>query len=366
MLKLLSSVRITVVCLFLLFVLTFWGTMAQVQQGLYAAQERFFASFFFLAGGWFPFPGAQLVLWILFINLVAALITHFKKQSGWASIGGKITHIGLILYFAAAFFIFHLSRESYVHLGEGDSTNVSTSYTEWELAYWQEQGASRQVTALDSKNFKPGDRVAFNNPDFTLRVAQYYPNSDAYDNGSSPKPAGIISLDAISHIAGKPMDKEREKNIAGGVFDLSFGGKSLTLLLFGAETNPTRVAINGKNYYFILRHKTFPLPFALKLDRFKVAFHPGTDMAKSYQSWVTITTGSLTRQVRIYMNNPLRYKDYTLYQASYDTDPQGRQYSTLAVVKNSARLLPYISCLLVFLGLALHFLTQAIITKLRL
>jgi hypothetical protein len=42
--QLFSSVKIAVVCLLLLFVLTFWGTVAQVQQGLYVAQERFFHS----------------------------------------------------------------------------------------------------------------------------------------------------------------------------------------------------------------------------------------------------------------------------------------------------------------------------------
>ena len=78
---------------------------------------------------------------------------------------------------------------------------------------------------------------------------------------------------------------------------------------------------------------------------------------------VTISTGSLQRQVRIYMNNPLRYKDYTVYQASYDTDDMGRQHSTLAVVKNFARVLPYIACFVVFLGLALHFLMQALRSK---
>ena len=60
MIKFLSSPRITVVCLFLLFILTFWGTIAQVQQGLYLAQERyFFNSFFFSAGYRFYalFPG---------------------------------------------------------------------------------------------------------------------------------------------------------------------------------------------------------------------------------------------------------------------------------------------------------------------
>jgi cytochrome c biogenesis protein ResB len=86
-------------------------------------------------------------------------------------------------------------------------------------------------------------------------------------------------------------------------------------------------------------------------------------MAKNYESLVTITTGTLERQVRIYMNNPLRYKDYTVYQASYDNDSTGKQYSTLAVVKNSARIMPYIACLFVFFGLALHFLIQAFAAK---
>jgi hypothetical protein len=58
------------------------------------------------------------------------------------------------------------------------------------------------------------------------------------------------------------------------------------------------------------------------------------------------------------MNNPLRFKDYTLYQASFAVDQAGRNKSTLAVVKNSAQVMPYISSLLVFAGLLVHFLGQ--------
>lgn len=250
MIKLLSSVRITVVCLFLLFVLTFWGTIAQVGHGLYAAQERFFASFFFLAGGWLPFPGAQFVLWVLFINLLSSLIDHFIKDHRLTDIGSKITHAGLLLYCAAAFFIFHLSHETTVRLMEGESTNVSVS----------------------SKNSSPGTKTALN-------------------------------------------------------------------------------------------HKSFPLPFTLRLDHFKAEFYLGTDTPKNFESQVTMSTGSLKRQARISMNNPLRYKNYTVYQASYDTDSKGRKFSTLAVVENPARFLPYISCLMVFVGLSLHFLIQAFVAK---
>src|SRR5258708_18716590 len=111
MIKLLSSARVTVVCLFLLFILTFWGTIAQVQQGLYAAQDRFFNSFFFLAAGFIPFPGAQLVLWVFFVNLICMMILTFKKHLQWEGSGLLITHLGLILYFVAAFMIFHFSQE---------------------------------------------------------------------------------------------------------------------------------------------------------------------------------------------------------------------------------------------------------------
>src|SRR5882757_5901724 len=114
MLKFFSSVRITVVCLFLLFILTFWGTVAQVQQGLYVAQERFFNSFFFLAAGFIPFPGAQLVLWVLFINLLCVTIVRFSKYRNWSYAGVLTIHFGLLLYFASAFIIFHVAKESNV------------------------------------------------------------------------------------------------------------------------------------------------------------------------------------------------------------------------------------------------------------
>jgi ResB-like family len=363
MIKLLSSSRITVVCLFLLFILTFWGTIAQVQQGLYAAQDRFFNSFFFLAAGFIPFPGAQLILWVFFVNLMCMMILSFKKYCQWGSSGLLITHLGLILYFIAAFMIFHVSQESNVHLAEGEGTNVSTSYHDWEIAYWKEGGPERQVSAIDAGSFKPGFRLPIENKDFTLTVNEFYPNSDAFNDPAAKKETAILNAAGITLLTGKPIAKEKEQNIAGASFNLRFDNKSYDLILYGAESQPTPVTIAGKDYNFILRHKRYPLPFTIRLDHFKAEFHPGTELAKSYESLVTVTTGTLERQVRIYMNNPLRYKDYTVYQASYDTGNTGKQSSTLAVVKNYARVLPYIACFTVFFGLALHFLIQAFASR---
>src|SRR6266568_4638235 len=45
-----SSLRLTVFCLGLGLVLVFWGTLAQVDLGLYKAQNEFFRSFFIYWG----------------------------------------------------------------------------------------------------------------------------------------------------------------------------------------------------------------------------------------------------------------------------------------------------------------------------
>jgi hypothetical protein len=63
----------------------------------------------------------------------------------------------------------------------------------------------------------------------------------------------------------------------------------------------------------------------------------------------------MTRKTVIFMNNPLRYQNLTFYQASYSVDEGGRERSTLAVVRNSGWLFPYIASILTFLGLMIHF-----------
>ena len=354
-LHIISSAKIAVVCLFLLFILTFWGTVAQVQHGLYAAQERFFHSLFFLAGGFFPFPGSQLILWVLFVNLLAATIVHFSKLRHWRYAGLKLTHAGLLLYFAAAYITFHVTEESNLHLAEGQASNLSSSYQEWELAYWTDEGNTRQVTAVDTKSFKSGFVVPFNNPQLQVTVEQYYPNSAAFTKAMPADGIKPLNASGIRLLQPKDIDKEREKNVAGVVLSVNFK----RVLLYGAESRPTKIA----GHYLSLRHKKYVLPFTIQLKDFKAEFYPGTQTAKSYESTVSVIKANASRDVRIFMNNPMRDKAYAFYQASYAIDADGREYSTLAVVKNAGHLLPYIACFAVFFGLVAHFLIMIFILK---
>lgn len=349
-LSLVASLKITCACIFWLFVLTFWGTVAQVGNGLYQAQERFFYSWFFRPQFFLPLPGAQLTMWVLFFNLTASTWLQFQRDRDIRSAGLKLTHLGILLYLFAAFLTFVSSEESYLNLREGQGSNVSVSYGAWEVAYWTDTGPARHVKAVDADRLKPGRLVPFAEKDFQLKLVQFYPNCEAFTKD-------MVSV--IASLEPRPIFKEAEKNIAGGVFELTVNGQTQSLLLYGGDTTPVPIMVNGRTYHVILQHKRYQLPFLVQLKKFHVEFYPRTQTAKSYESDVLVRKDRIERPVRIYMNNPLSEKDFTLFQASYSADPSGLQSSTLAVVKNSARGWPYVACFVVLAGLILHFVLQA-------
>ena len=359
--KFCASLRITLTCLSLLFVLTFWGTVDQVYNGLYLAQERFFYSFFFIFAGFIPFPGAQLVLWVLFINLFCVGLVRFVYK--WDHIGIAIIHSGLLLFFVAAFVTFHASEESHLTLLETEAANVSEAYHDWELALWKENGDGKDVVAYDARDMRPGTRLDFSEYGLALAVSDYYPNSEAYLGGQNT----VLNASGIQDLKPISLNKEPEKNLPGCILAIhGLDIDTVPALLYGGESKPLKIAKGGRNYFLQLRRKHFPLPFVLRLKNFTVEWHPNTDIAQSYKSLVEIIPpGGGSREILISMNKPLRYKNFTLYQASYNTDEMGRESSTLAVVKNAGRTLPYFASFMTFGGLALYFLMMAFKTKFK-
>jgi len=118
------SLRLTVACLVILFILTAWGTFYQVGHGLYAAQQRFFHAWFFALFGFLPLPGAQLVLAVLFVNLLAALLFRFAYSLRQA--GQILAHAGLVLLLAGGFITHHFGREAELTLREGERAPLPT------------------------------------------------------------------------------------------------------------------------------------------------------------------------------------------------------------------------------------------------
>jgi hypothetical protein len=127
------------------------------------------------------------------------------------------------------------------------------------------------------------------------------------------------------------------------------------ILLYGLERIPLAVTLGDQRVFLQLRRRHYPLDFSLTLRDFIRTLHPGTEVAKSFESDADLNDGLSSRPVKIWMNNPLRYKGYTFFQASFSLDADAER-STFAVVTNPGRLLPYISSLMVFGGMLLHFI----------
>lgn len=70
------------------------------------------------------------------------------------------------------------------------------------------------------------------------------------------------------------------------------------------------------------------LPFNIRLDRFDVQYHAGTDAAQDYVSHFTLTDNGQKTQGKVSMNNIFSYGPMRIYQASYDSDGMGATLST--------------------------------------
>jgi hypothetical protein len=357
-----TSLRLTVVCLCFALVLVFVGTLAQVDLGLYKAQNEFFRSFFVYWGpagaSWkIPvMPGGYLVGSVLLINLIAAHIKRFTLT--WKKSGIFMVHAGLILLLLGQLLTDASSSESAMHLRVGDTLNYSEEDRRAELAVVDVSDPdSDKVVAIPDSLMAPGHVVGNPGMPFSIMVGKYYPNSSVSESQketfeASPATEGAgVGL----WLRGEPKVTSTDyRDVPSAVIELVTLQGSLGKWLVSEFLGPQTVTVGNRTYQITLRPRRHYNPFTLKLLKFNHAIYKGTDIPKDFSSVVRLErpdTGE-AREVRIFMNNPLRYNGETFYQQSFDQDDKG---SVLEVVHNPSRLTPYISCVLVGLGLVVQF-----------
>jgi ABC-type transport system involved in cytochrome c biogenesis permease subunit len=354
--RFLASPKLTVICLLALIILTIWGTIYQADHGLFQAKKRFFQSWFLLLNGILPFPGTVLVFWVMFINLLFSLL--FRIGFKLANIGNILTHLGVLIMLVGGFFTFQYAFESNLTLRENEGSNFSKAYHQWELSLWKVRNNTKEISALDTDDLSQGEELAIE--ELEIRVKEYYTNCQAKLADRMESKQALINSSGIGILKNVEEQNEPARNVAGIVFAIKHKGEKdyRNILLYGRDPKPTSLTLGNETYHFKLQRKRYLLPFYIKLIDFKKILYPGSDIVKSYESHVEIQTNGLSREVVISMNKPLRYKDYSIFQSSYYIGQDGRENSTFSVVKNWGRLFPYISSILIFIGLAIHFLVM--------
>lgn len=307
--KVLMHLNLTGACLFLLFILTMLGTVYQAGAGLYAAQQKYFYSWFFLLGGFFPFPGAQLVMWVLGLNLLGNAIFRFNT----GKLGIFVMHWGIMILLVGSFVTHYYAAESYLSLYEGEGANITTDYKEWELAVWEKGGLdSKRVSTLSTERIKAGRAIDLPAYGLTFLPEYFYQNSKAFITGAANRVMNASGYDTIKK---EKKEGDPSNNRPGGIFNISHSqGKVEKILLWAGERRPSYVAAGrGKRVFLQVRRKRHPMPFSLKLIKFNKEEHAGTGIASKYESLVEINQDGMKRKVKIFMNNPLRLEGLTFF-----------------------------------------------------
>jgi hypothetical protein len=362
-LKPVTSLRLTIFCLACAMVLVFIGTLDQVHIGIYEAENRYFRSLFLF---WTPphtqlripwFPGGYVVGTLLLVNLIAAHLARFKLS--WKKAGILFLHSGLILLLIGQLFAdIFIDRESQMRLDQGQTKNYSESLYHDELAIIDSSGhdSDRVISVPDSQLYK-GNRIALPVDSLEVVINDFYPNAALVSPSQLPGPT-------YPHLQIGPMAdavpvertyKGNDRNLPAAAVSLLQNGTPVGACSLAAGfPRPISLQAGGKSYQMVLRPKRFYKPFAIQLLEFRHDRYAGTEVAKNFSSRIRLMDPSRRedRESLIFMNNPLRYRGYTFYQAGFGSNDTT---TILQVAQNPSWPVPYISCALIAFGMLLQF-----------
>jgi hypothetical protein len=357
------SMELTVALLALSMILVFVATLDQVNLGIWAVQEKYFRTFVVITHvGGVPvpvFPGGYFIGGLLLCNLIAAHVYRFKLS--WKKVGIHLTHFGLIFLLVGELITGLFQEDFQMRLDEGQTRNYSESFRENEVAIidvtdpaWDEVVAIPEALLADKKPVQ--------HPKLPFRVVTkaYYPNAALGMRNQVPNAPESTATQGIGPrlvVTPQAMTfKHDERNLPAALLEFVGPNGSLgTWLVSTMLIDPQQFTFEGRNYQISFRFKREYKGFALTLVDFTHDKYPGTEIPKNFSSRVRVKSqdGATDREVLIFMNNPLRYDGLTFYQAGFDNNDTT---SVLQVVRNPGWLIPYVSCLLMTLGLTVHFL----------
>ncbi len=360
--KPLASLRLTIVCLACAMFIVFVGTLDQVQIGVYEAQLRYFKSFFLyfsLPGSEFRipyFPGGYTLGAVLLVNLIAAHVARFKFA--WKKSGILILHSGLILLLVGQLVTSLFEEESQIQLDQGQTKNYSESPYFDELAIIdQSKTDSDQVISVPSGRLIKGQRIALPVAGLQLQVDESYQNAALINPNQLPSPNyPHLRLGPMAVAVAIPKTyKQNERNQPAAVVTLLKDSQPVgSWSLSSGFPQPVQFKVGENAFSIVFRPKRYYRPFSVTLEEFKHDRYAGTDIAKNFSSKVRLVDPSAheNREALIYMNHPLWYSDLILYQAGFGNNDQT---TVLQVMKNPSRVVPYVACGMMALGLVIQF-----------
>ncbi len=363
-----GSYWLAVTLLVNLFLLTWLGTLEQVEKGIHWVQEEYFESYFVWAKAGavrLVLPGGYLTLGLLTVNLVVGGLVRIRKSR--RTIGVITAHIGIALMLIGGLIEHKASTYGFVELELEESKDQFMEYAGWEIVIWdasQTSGVTEYtIPSEDFDDLAGSKRRRFERDElpFDLVLSHYMLNSEPVRAVNVGRPDAPV-IDSL-FLRELPREKEEEHDITGvyatAVYDS--GASTSDNFLWGRIPLPWTVEAGGKTWAIMMRRKAHDMPFAVRLKKFTKDDHPGTPMARSFSSDVIrIDDDGAEIPVHIRMNEPLRAGGLVVYQQGYNQSRKfpGQYTSTLAVSKNPSDRMPWVAVSIIALGLLWTFMDR--------
>ena len=371
--RILAGYEIAVICLSLLFLLTFFGTIEQKWFGLWATIHKYFdiSSLIVLptlGNGkaiFLPLPGAYWVIVVLGINMLCGAIIRARK--GWKKFGVLLSHCSILFMLIAGAVSSVSKEEGHMRVLQGEKSDYAQKLFKHDIEIFQydENGDREAPAIIRSKYIKPlgpNDKLeaTFEKFDFTVEVDQYLPVSLlALDSPSNPAPNGVEVVDGFFITETEKDIKQEEANMPGCYLSVKDAEGNLIqrLVLWAGNPYPVSFTYQGQRYGVTYLMEIWPMPFVVDLHKTLGEYHPGTSIPSWFQSNITKVDGKVREEYEIVMNEPARHDGYTLYQAGYTAAAEGETpSSTFAIVNNPSDKWPEYALYASTIGLLIHFL----------
>ncbi|WP_395753669.1 cytochrome c biogenesis protein ResB [Prosthecobacter sp.] len=387
----LSSFGLATAVLVMLLILTFLGTLEQAEHGLVASQARYFESAFIdridIGACWralafdgyyklgnvtlpvYILPGGYTLMAILFVNLLCGGIVRIRKSP--KTIGVIISHFAILFMIAAGAVTHHYAIEGNLNLREGQTGDEFVSFHDRVIEIEKVQAdpaAKRSVLVIDESQYRDlssgqGRTFTSDSLPFDLMIANWKKNAeprrDADGSRSDSVDGYFIQEMSILDDAGAAKADEQLASACLAIAKPKNGGEEQKGILWEFAAAPWTVTVGQDKFLISIAHRSYKLPFAVRLEHTEEEKHPGTMMARRFSSKVTKISHGHEEMRMVTMNEPVRSEGYAVFQSTFSSGEKegtGIKSSGFMIVENPADHWPLISCIIVAEGLLLHFL----------
>lgn len=229
-------------------------------------------------------------------------------------------------------------------------------------------GPAEVVLTTQKYKYTGGNKLVFISTDKGLKYQVYSRKLGGLSHEGDLKEGGVaetgwmgFKVRLFNYYKNARLNKDFQKlaspnKMSTSAVQVNFQGKSHWL----GENSTLRLFTNDQAYIVTYGAKQIALDFDLKLKKFDIGRYQGTMRAASYESTVDVidrkTKSKELSDIKVFMNNPLKHKSFTFYQASFTEDENGRpESSVLSVNWDPGRWLKYLGSLLIVFGSFLLF-----------